>query len=62
MLMKERELHKFICPEMSSDKYVVHCKGPNCAVWQWMDPLSVKENRRGYCGKTGRPLPEFYEE
>jgi hypothetical protein len=62
MLMKEQESKRFICPEMSDSIYQTCCLGPNCAMWQWVDPLLVKENRRGYCGKVGKPLSEFYEE
>ena len=65
MLMKENKSHEYICQEMSTaplDKHTtVYCQGKKCAAWRWMDPPSVKKDRKGYCGKTSRPLPEFYE-
>ena len=65
MLMKDGDAHKFICPEMSTaplDKHTtVCCQGSRCAEWRWLDlPPLVKGNRRGYCGKVGKPLAEFY--
>ena len=65
MLMKEIESEKFLCQEMSRhplDRFtVVHCKGSYCAAWRWFDARGVKdEKRRGYCGKVGKPLEEFY--
>jgi hypothetical protein len=65
MLMKVNEAHKFICQEMSRaplDKdTTVYCQGLSCASWRWKDSPSIKKDRRGYCGKVGSPLTEFYE-
>jgi hypothetical protein len=43
-------------------KTKVVCQGSNCAAWEWFDPITTvrHKERRGYCGKVGKPLVELY--
>ena len=59
-LMTEEQAEKITCEECMSSVEVVEvwCFGPGCSAWRWWDPEEhAVPERRGYCGKSGKPGP-----